>query len=104
MTVQCFGGSILDSQQSQSEDLIEDVLMSFLEKETCRLPQAFTVVVPDEQLRWLIENDCPPRHYKLVTCVQLMRITLDINGFSVTIRSEKDPDDWLPMTRSEAWH
>lgn len=77
--------------------------MSFIEKDSCRLPESFQIVVPDDQFQWLMRNASVPMFTEWLK-TSFKRATLDINGFFVTIRSELDPDDWAPMLRSEALH
>lgn len=85
-------------------ELIEDAIISTLESDTgAFLPDEFVVTIEDaafvQLLRGLVsttdQKPLPPT---------LKRVLLEIQERRVTVRSDKDPDPWLPITREEALH
>lgn len=85
-------------------ELIEDSVLSVLETDTgAFLPDEFTVTLEDtafvQLLRGLVSTQTgkplPP---------MLKRIVLEIQDRRITVRSDKDPDPWLPAPVESAIH
>lgn len=82
------------------EEIIEDVLCSTLVEDGKTLPRSFTVTIDQEPFAILArERRVPPNQTRQVLTVQVMGVS-----YVVTVRSELDPDDWLPMLRSDTLH
>jgi len=58
------------------------------------LPSAFTIELPDLEFRALIAAGLKDSVTKKMLTPNRTRVGLKICGYDVTIRNEKDPDDW----------
>lgn len=74
------------------EGIIEDVVTSTLVEHDKRLPRSFTVTLDQEPFAQLArERMVPPNQTRQTLIVKVMGVS-----YIVTVRSELDPDDWLP--------
>jgi hypothetical protein len=82
------------------EDLIEDVVASTIVEDGVRLPRNFTVTIDQEPFAQLLrERQVPPNQTRQTLTVKVMGVS-----YVITVRSELDPDDWLPMLFSDSLH
>lgn len=82
------------------EDIIEDVVASTVVEADVSLPRSFTVTIDQESFAQLLrERKIPPNLTRQILTVKVMGVS-----YVITVRSEKDPDDWLPMLFSDSLH
>ena len=83
---------------------IEDAVISSLETDNgVFLPDDFTVTIDDPAFQVLLKGLVFTNTQKPVPPT-LKRILLEIQGRKVTVRSELDPEPWLPLPIAEALH
>lgn len=84
--------------------IIEDSLIEALERDSgIWLPEEFEVTVPDEEFKAFVAAGLAYPD-KAPVPLTAKHITVKIQGYMVLVRSEADPDNWLPVLRSEALH
>lgn len=90
-------------------DIIEDTITEALEREETfwLLPDDFEISIPDDAFQAMLKAGLM---YSAGTVVgqsvpkDTKCITLQILEHRVTVRSDEDPDRWLPILRSDAIH
>lgn len=85
-------------------EAIQDAVISSLETdESVWLPDEFTVTIDDAAFQVLLKGLVYTQSGKRLEQT-VKRVLLEIQGHQVTVRSDKDPEPWLPITREEALH
>ena len=80
-------------------DTIEDAIISSLEKGPW-LPDQFELTIEDVAFQHLIKSLKVTSTGKPVSSA-VKRVTLRIQERHVTVRSDRDPEPWLPITRED---
>lgn len=80
-------------------EAIEDAIISSLESGPW-LPDQFELTVDDAAFQLLIKSLKVTATGKPVS-PDVKRVTLRIQERHVTVRSDRDPEPWLPITREE---
>lgn len=80
-------------------DIIEDTVIESLEGGPW-LPLRFSVVIDNIAFR-AFANTLKVSSTGLRIPVTQMRLTVNIQGHTILVRSDKDPDPWMPMLHSE---
>lgn len=82
------------------EDLIEDVVASTIVEAGVRLPRSFTVTIDQEPFAQLLrERQVPPNQTRQTLTVKVMGVS-----YVITVKSENDPEDWLPELFRDTLH
>ena len=85
-------------------DAIQDSVISTLETDQgIWLPDEFTVTIEDAAFVILLKGLVSTETGKPMAPT-LKRVVLEIQGHRVIVRSDKDPEPWLPITREEGLH
>lgn len=85
-------------------EAIQDAMVASLETdESVWLPYEFSVTIDDAAFQVLLKGLVYTQTGKKLEPT-LKRVLLEIQGYRVTVHSDKDPDPWLPMTREEGLH
>lgn len=85
-------------------EAIQDAVISSLETDQAIwLPDEFTVTIEDAAFQILLKGLVYTQTGKKLEPT-LKRVLLEIQGHRVTVRSDKDPEPWLPITREEGLH
>lgn len=74
-------------------DAIEDELVRCLEQ-GAKLPPQFLITLAEDEYLALIAGGLTNPKTKIRVSHQTTRMTLRLAGYLVTVRSEKDPEDW----------
>lgn len=82
------------------EELIEDVVASTIVEAGVRLPRSFAVTIDQEPFAQLLrERQVPPNQTRQTLTVKVMGVS-----YVITVKSENDPEDWLPELFSDTLH
>lgn len=83
-------------------DIVQDTIISSLETGPW-LPGHFELTIQDEAFRVLIEGLVVAGTDEKVS-PKVKRITMRIQEHRVTIRSDRDPEPWLPTNPEDVLH
>lgn len=82
---------------------IDEIIQNSVEEsalESPFLPLEFEVRIPDDAFALMQrERKEPPKSKRSV-----LKFKLDDLQYTITVRSDLDPDDWLPALRSDTLH
>jgi len=83
-------------------EIIQDVIVSSLETGPW-LPDQFELTIQDRAFKILLKGLVVAGTSKKLD-PKLKRVTMRIQEHYVTVRSDRDPEPWLPVTRSDTLH
>lgn len=81
-------------------EVIEDVLAEAIVEHGVKLPKVITLTIDQEPFAALLrEHKVPPNLTRKTFSLKVMGVS-----YEVIVRSENDPEDWLPVLRSDTLH
>ena len=85
-------------------EIFQDCIIGALEHEDCHLPQSFTVFIEDEAFVDMLKHGLIYLDTKKKIPWTVKKITYQVCGYNMTVRSDEDPDWWLAVNFEETVH